>query len=474
MAYDRLSEADAAFLHIESDHEPQHVGSLSLIEGAPLRDRSGRLRIEELRGVIENRLHRVPRLRQRLVFVPLAQGAPVWVDDEGFDIGYHVRLTALPQPGDDEQLDELMGRLQSVPLDRGRPLWELWFIDGVAGDRVGLAIKSHHALGDGIANVDLALALVDLERDPPPDEAAPRWRPRPPPSSGRLMVDSAAEMLAEPVRLARSGLRAVRDPQRALTAVGDTLGAAVGFASRPVPAPWNTAVTPHRRWARATVPLSVVRAIRARHDATINDVVLGACSGALREYLVDHDDADRVAPLKAMVPVSRRAEDEHAATMGNKVSLIVVDLPVGEEDPIVSLAHIHDQTSELKGSGLADGAEHIVDLFGHVPVVAAPMARLLSRSIPMNLVITNIPGPPTPLFVRGGRVLEAYPYVEVIDGEGLTIAVVSYDDALHFGLTADRDVMPDLQLLAEGIEKAMTRLTDAMPAEAATMVDSAE
>jgi WS/DGAT/MGAT family acyltransferase len=230
------------------------------------------------------------------------------------------------------------------------------------------------------------------------------------------------------------------------------------------------AVTPHRRWARATVPLSVVRAIRGQHDATINDVVLGACSGALREYLFDHDAADRLSPLKAMVPVSRRTDGEHGATMGNKVSLIVVDLPVDEGDPTVSLARIHDQTRELKGSGLADGAEHMVDLAGHVPMLAAPMARLLSRSIPMNLVITNIPGPPTALFVGGGSVLEAYPYVEVIDGEGLTIAVLSYGDALHFGLTADRDVMPDLHLLAEGIEKAMTRMADAAPETAAEAV----
>ena len=458
MGYDRLTAADAAFLHIESDHEPQHVGSLSLIEGGPLRDESGRLRIGELRSVIANRLHRVPRLRQRLMFVPFAQGAPVWVDDETFDIDYHVRLTALPRPGDDGQLHELMGRLQSVPLDRARPLWEMWFIDGLADDRVGLVIKSHHALGDGIANVDLALALVDVERDPEPDDPAPPWVPQEPPSSLRLLVDSTGEMLAEPARLARSGLEAMRDPQRALTAVGDTVRTVVGFAARPVPAPWNTAVTTHRRWARATVPQSVVRDVRGRQDVTLNDVVLAACTEALRHYLCAHGDERRLDPLKAMVPVSRRTEDERGETLGNKVSLIVVDLPVDEADPAVALARIRDQTRDLKGSGLADGAEHMVDLAAHVPVLAAPMARLLSRSIPMNLVITNIPGPPVPLFVGGGSVLEAYPYVEVIDGEGLTIAVVSYEDALHFGLTSDRDVIPDLQVLAEGIEKAMRNL----------------
>jgi WS/DGAT/MGAT family acyltransferase len=290
------------------------------------------------------------------------------------------------------------------------------------------------------------------------------WVPRPPPSAARLLADSVRDALGEPARLARSGLEAARDPQRALTAVGDTVRTVVGFTDRPAPAPWNRVVTPHRRWARATVPLPDAQSVRGERGATINDVVLSACTIALRGYLADHGGAERTTPLKAMVPVSRRADDEHGETMGNKVSLIVVDLPVDEEDPAVGLARIHDQTSELKGSGLAEGAEHIVDLAAHVPVLAAPMARLLSRSIPMNLVITNIPGPPTTLFVGGGRVLEAYPYVEVIDGEGLTIAVVSYGDALHFGLTADRDVMPDLQLLADGIEQAVKRMAGGPPA----------
>lgn len=456
MGHDRLSAADAAFLHIETDHEPQHVGSLSLIEGAPLRDGRGRIRIEDLRAVTEARLHRVPRLRQRLSFPPLAMGPPVWVDDEHFDIDYHVRLTALPRPGDDAQLHELMGRLQSLPLDRSRPLWELWFIDGLAGDRVGLVIKTHHALGDGIANVDLAMALVDFEPDPPPDDPAPEWAPEAVPSSARLLAQGLGLLAEEPLRLAQIGVDAIREPGRALTAVRDTLRAMVSFAAQPAPAPWNRAVSVHRRWARATVPMSTIAAVRERHSVTLNDVVLEACTGALREFLLVHDD--RPQSLKAMVPVSRRGADEHGDTLGNLVSLIVVDLPAEEADPVTRLRRVQAQTRDLKGSGLADGAHHVVDLAAHVPALAAPMARLLSRSIPMNLVITNIPGPPMPLYVGGGHVLEVYPYVEVIDGEGLTIAVLSYEGNLHFGLTADRDVLPDLHLLAEGIEKAAVAL----------------
>ena len=460
MAHDRLTTADATFLHIETDHEPQHVGSLSIIEGEPLRGAEGRLRIDDLRSVIEGRLHRVPRLRQRVEFVAFSQGAPIWVDDEQFDIDYHVRLTALPRPGDDRQLHDLMGRLQSRPLDRRRPLWEMWLVDGLAGDRVGLIIKSHHALGDGIASVDLALALVDLEADPAPDEPAPPWTPRPGPSRARLLADSLGDSLTRPLTLARTGVGALRDPGPALAAAGDTIRTLAGFASRPQPAPWNTRVTPHRRWARAVVAMAAVRAVRDRHDATVNDVVLELCTASLRSFLDDHGEPTPVE-LKAMVPVSRRTDDDHGDTLGNKVSLILVDLPVGEPDPATRLHHIRRQTKELKGSGLADGAENVVALAGLVPALARPLAHLLSRSIPMNLVITNIPGPTVPLYVRGARVLEAYPYVEVIDGEGLTIAVVSYEDTLHFGLTADRDVVPDLHLLAEGIEKAAQHLAAA-------------
>ncbi len=191
MTYERLTAADTVFLRIETPHEPQHVGSLSVIEGGPLRDASGRVRFDELKDHIARRLHQVPRLRQRVMEVPYSQARPVWVDDEHFDIDYHVRLTALPRPGDDEQLTTLVSRVQSLALDRARPLWEMWFVDGLADDHVGVIIKTHHALGDGIANVDLALALVDLEPDPPPDAPVPEWTPRPAPSPNDLLTDAA-------------------------------------------------------------------------------------------------------------------------------------------------------------------------------------------------------------------------------------------------------------------------------------------
>ena len=461
MGYERLTATDASFLHIETPHEPQHVGSLSELEGGPLRDDSGHIRIDELRSFIVGRLHRVPRLRQRVLPVPLNVGHPVWVDDDRFDIDFHVRLTALPRPGDARQLEELFSRIQALPLDRSRPLWEMWFVDGLEQDRVGLIIKSHHALGDGIANVDLVLSLVDLEPDPPADDPPPAFRPRPAPAPQELLARSVVEELLRPAELARSAVGALRDPAQVRRTVGNVAASLTSFVARPRPAPWNAPVGLHRRWVRADVPLDEVKALGRSTGTTVNDVVLEICTDALRGFLLSRGEDVDDRTLKAMVPVSRRGEDEHGTTLGNKVSLIVADLPVGEHDPAVRLERIHDQTSELKASGLADGVETFVSAAGELTMLAPYVAKALSRSIPMNLVITNIPGPPVPLYVRGARVLHAYPYVEVIDDEGLTIAVVSYEGNLSFGITADRDAVPDLALVAEGIEKGLGRLRTA-------------
>ncbi|MEO0492225.1 MAG: wax ester/triacylglycerol synthase family O-acyltransferase [Actinomycetota bacterium] len=458
MGHDRLTAADAAFLRIETEHEPQHVGSLSILEGAPLRDPDGRIRLDELRAHIGGRLQRVPRLRQRVMEVPYSQGRPIWVDDDNFDVDYHVRLTALPKPGGEDQLLELMGRLQSLPLDRDRPLWELWFVDALAGDDVAMILKVHHALGDGIANVDVAVALVDLEPVGFDTEPAPPWEPAAAPSPAQLLADTWWDNAQQPQRLARHLLRAMRNPAPAQQAVKDVVRTAADFTRSATPAPWNVAVSPHRRWVHADVALSAVRRIREDRDVTINDVVLAACTGALRSFMIARGESVDGRELKAMVPVSRRTEGEHGATLGNRISLLVVDLPVDEADPVTRLDELHRRVAERKTSGVVDGAEAIVRLADGIPMLATPLTRLVSHRIPMNLVITNVPGPPMPLFLAGARVQRAYPYVEVIDDEGLTIAVVSYDDTLHFGITADRDVLPDLGDVARSIEAELATL----------------
>lgn len=461
MHYERMTPTDASFLRIETPHEPQHVGSLSVLEGAALRDERGRIRFDDVRRHVARRIHQVPRLRHKVMEVPYDQGRPVWIDDPEFDIGYHVRLTALPRPGDDEQLSVLMSRLQSLPLDRARPLWEMWIVDGLEDDQIGLILKVHHALGDGIANVDLALALIDTEPDPPPDDEPPAWHARPAPSPHRLLADSVADQLGRPRRLARSFGRVLRDPGPAITTTTNALRTAVNFANQPEPAPWNQAVSPHRRWVHADVSLELARDIKNERDVTLNDVVLAACTGALRDFLTEHGESNEERTLKAMVPVSTRAGHERGDTLGNRVSLIVVDLPVHEADPVERLNTINGLTSELKGSGLVDGAQTIIELADRITPLATPLTRFVTRRIPMNLVITNIPGPPMPLYLLGARVLRTYPYVEVIDREGLTIAVVSYEGQLFFGLTSDLDVVADLDRIAAGIEGHFLQLAEA-------------
>ena len=461
-SYERLTAADTVFLRIETPHEPQHVGSLSVLEGAPVRDGDGRIRFEHLRAHVDRRLQAVPRLRQRVMEVPYGQGRPVWVDDDHFDIEYHVRLTALPRPGDDGQLAALMSRVQALALDRRRPLWEMWFVDGLDGDRVGMIIKTHHALGDGIANVDLALALVDLEPDPPADPEPEPWTPRPAPTANDLLAASVRDQLARPGRMAQRAVDAARDPGRAISSTWNVVRAITEFAAKPNPAPWNIPVSPHRRWTHTSVAMEQVRSVRVRHGAKLNDVVLAACSGALRSFLVDHADATEFGRLTAMVPVSLRRDDQHGEMLGNLVSMMLVELPVDEPDPVQRLLRVQATTSELKADeGLVEGAHAVLDLADAITPVAGPLTRFVSRSIPMNLVITNVPGPPMPLYLCGARFERIYPYVEVIDNEGLTIAVVSYDDHLFFGLTGDRDVLADLDDLADAIADGFAELATA-------------
>ena len=464
MFYERLAAADATFLRIETPHEPQHVGSVSIIDGGPLRDDTGRVRFDEIREHVGRRLHRVSRMRQRIMEVPYGQGRPVWVDDADFDLDYHVRLTALPRPGDGDQLNELISRVQSIALDRSRPLWEMWIIDGLEDDDVGLVIKTHHALGDGIANVDLALAIVDLEADPSDEGDPPAWEPRPAPSERRLLADSVGDQMSRPLAMTKSAMRAARNPKPTIDSVTNVVRTAANFQAKPDPAPWNQPVSPHKRWVHADVSMEITRDLKAARGVSINDVVLAACSGALRELLGHRDAHTEGRVLKAMVPVSLRTDDEHGDTLGNKISLMIVDLPVDEPDPIARLDRVHATTSELKAAGNADGAEAIIKIADAITPFAVPLTQFVSRQIPMNLVITNIPGPPIPLFLLGAQIRRTYPYVEVIDNQGLTIAVVSYEGRLFFGITSDRDVIADLDDVAASIEREFLALADAVSA----------
>jgi WS/DGAT/MGAT family acyltransferase len=457
--FDRLTAQDASFLHLETDHTPMHVGSVATFEGRPFFDESGRFRIEEARELIAGRLNLVPRFRKKLMEVPLQLGRPIWVDDPHFDLSYHVRLTALPQPGTEEQLKTLMNRIQAQILDRRRPLWELWFVEGLEGDRVAIIQKTHHALVDGISGVDVATVLLDFEPDVARTDAEP-WIPASVPTPAELLAKTLAERATEPAEIARSVRAALRGPRQALGTLRETVGSLASSASMAPRAPFNVKIGPHRRFEVARTDLDRIKAIRAAHTGTVNDVVLAVVAGGLRRFLEHRgEDVDGLT-LRTMCPVSVR-DDAERMKFGNRVSAIFADLPVGIADPVERLHAVSEQMKGLKESKQAVAAERLMGLAEYAPpTILSLAARAVSRQRNVNLIVTNVPGPQVPLYCMGARMLEAFPYVGIVDNLALVVAVLSYDGQVGFGLTSDRDVLPDLHVLAEGIEKSVAELAE--------------
>jgi diacylglycerol O-acyltransferase / wax synthase len=458
MTYERLAAQDASFLHIETPERPMHVGSLAVFEGGRFFDETGRFKLEEARRIIGERLHLVPRFRKKLMNVAFQQGRPVWVDDDSFDLAYHVRLTALPRPGSEEQLRVLMGRLQAQVLDRRRPLWELWFVEGLEGGRVAIIQKTHHALIDGVSGVDVATVILDLEADPPPIEV-PQWEPQPAPTSSRLLAESVIERATQPAEIVRSVRAAFRGPRQVAERAGQVAQAVTRGAKLAPKTPFNVRIGPHRRFEVARVDLAQVKAVKRGLGATVNDVVLAVVTGALRHFLLARGESVEGLNLRVMVPVSVRDESERML-LGNRVSAILAELPVGEDDPRRRLELVHEQMAGLKESRQALGAELLVNATKYVPPTLLSLAaRLVARQRMVNLTVTNVPGPQIPLYCMGARMIEAFPYVGPIDNMALIIGILSYDGRLCFGLSADRDVVADLAVLAEGIEKGMAELS---------------
>jgi diacylglycerol O-acyltransferase / wax synthase len=461
---DRLTALDSTFLHLEKGGAHMHVASIFLFEGeAPP--------YEELRDAIDGRMHLVPRYRQRLAYVPFNQGRPVWVDDPHFNIGYHVRHTALPAPGSDDVLKRLAGRLFAQPLDRSKPLWEIWLVEGLepgpgGRERWAMLCKTHHAIVDGVSGVDITAVLLDASPEPrqivPPDKP---WAPAPPPPPAQLLADALLERATQPREIAR-GVRALgRAPRQVLNrlvegAVG--LGAMAWAGLNPAPpSPFNVEIGPHRRYTWVDADLAEFKTIKGELGGTVNDVVLAAVTLGLGRYLKrrGHDTRDLV--LKAMVPVSVRAESERGA-LGNQVSNVYAPLPVGIEDPAACLAWVHEAMGDLKESGQAVGAQVITRLGDFAPpTIMTQAARLQARQRFFNLVVTNVPGPQVPLYVLGRQMTAMYPVVPLAQRQALGIAIMSYDGALGFGLLADFDALGDLEELAEDLQAGIADLARA-------------
>ena len=458
--YDRLSALDSSFLHLEHVETPMHVGALSVFEGEPFFDETGRFRLADVRELVASRLHLIPRFRKRIMNVPLEQGRPIWVDDDHFEVAHHVRLTALPSPGTREQLLTLCTRVEAQLLERSRPLWELWFVEGLEGGHVGLIQKTHHALVDGVSGVDVATVLLDFEPaptilDPPP------WEPEPVPGTSQLLVDSLLERVTEPAERARSLRSAARGPRQLFERAGSLARQLSTMLNREMITPRtsiNGAVGRGRRFEPVQISLDEVKEVRRALGGTVNDVVLAGVAGGLREFFASRRELDDLESFKVFCPVSVRAESEHMQ-LGNRVSAMFVPLPITEADPVVRLGAIRTTTADLKDREQAVGAAFLVDLSEFAaPTLLGLAARLAHRQPFFNLICTNIPGPQVPLYCMGARMLEAYPIVPLAHTLQVGIAIVSYCGNLNFGLFADRDAVPDVDVLATGLENAFSEL----------------
>ena len=462
MPYDRLSSLDASFLRLERLETPMHVGAMSVFEGEPFFDDAGRFRLREVRELVASRLHLIPRFRKRLQSVPLDAGDPIWVDDARFDIGYHVRLTALPAPGTRSQLLALFERVQSQMLDRSRPLWELWFVEGLEGGHVALFQKTHHALVDGVSGVDVATVLLDFQPEPTVLDPPP-WEPEPGPPPARLLIDTLREYVGAPQALVNATRRAAEVPRRALDRIAELGRALATLGEGGFVAPRTSLNQPvegrSRRFGLVQVPLDDVKTVRRAFGGTVNDVVLAGVGGGLARLLDSREELHPELVLKVFCPVSVRDENQRMQ-LGNRVSAMFVPLPVGEVDAVVRLTAVQRTTTDLKEREQAVGAAVLLDLTQYAaPTLIGLAARLVHHQPLVNLVVTNVPGPQVPLYCLGGRMLEAYPMVPLSRNLNLGVAILSYCGTLHLGLLADRDQWPDLDVLEAGIDESFAELT---------------
>jgi WS/DGAT/MGAT family acyltransferase len=460
---DRLTALDTSFLHLEDHGAHMHVAAVMIFEGSPPEH-------EELVRAIEDRLHVVPRYRQRLAFVPLGQGRPRWVDDPHFNPRYHIRHTALPAPGTDDELKRLAARIFGQRLDRSKPLWEIWLVEGLADDRFALLSKTHHALVDGISGVDIVSVLFDTSPDPAPvAPPAAAWQPRPLPSSSELLAEALLERATVPGEAARGVRRVTRAPRQVAANVVTGLaglGAMAWAGLNPAPrTPLNVEIGPHRRYTWVDADLARFRAIKSAFGGTVNDVVLTAVTLGLGGWLRDRGEETDGVVLKAMVPVSVRADAERGA-LGNRVATMWAPLPVGIRDPRECFEQIHAAMTGLKESGQAVGAETLTQLADFAPpTIMSQAARLQARQRLFNLVVTNVPGPQIELFVLGRPMRRIYPVVPLARNQALGIAIMSYHGRLGFGLLADFDAMPDLDELELHLEQAIDELARAAGAD---------
>jgi WS/DGAT/MGAT family acyltransferase len=452
---DRLTAVDASFLTNESSSSHMHIGAILVFEGPPPR-------YVDLVEHVRRRLPLVPRFRQKLVVPPLEAGRPLWADDVNFNLTYHIRHTALPDPGGEEQLKKLAGRIFSQQLDRSKPLWEMWLAQNLENDRFAILTKTHHAMVDGVSGVDIGTVLFDLERDAKPLELEDDWVPQPEPGTTELVARGVADAVATPIKIAERAVDVVRNPEltarKAVEAL-EGLGEIVSAFADPAPdVPLNEEIGPHRRYVWSRSELENFKRIKDTFGGTVNDVVLAVITGALRTWLHRRRVRTEGLELRALVPVSIRAEDERG-NLGNRIALMRGPLPVYIEDPVRRLRTISDAMMGLKRSKQALGAE-VISRFNDFapPTLLAQASRMNFSTRLFNMIVTNVPGPQLPLYVLGRELEEVFPVAFLPQNHALAVAIMSYNGKVGFGLLADYDCMEDIEVISNGINDSLAEL----------------
>ena len=457
--YERLSALDNSFLLLETDTAYTHVASTQIFDAGPLRLEDGGIDFEAIKKAHAAIMHKIPRYRQVLKWIPMTD-QPVWVDDPHFDLDFHLRHTSLPHPGSLRQLKRLSARIMQQHLDRKRPMWETWVVEGLEGDRFAFISKIHHCMVDGISGVDIMQLLMSTTPDAPLP-TPPRYVPREAPSGGELLRDALARQLTMPVEAVRDFTKFTeeasdwrREVQTRLRAVASTVGSFSAAAETPI----NGPISPHRRFDWTTTAISDIKGIRKALGGSLNDVVLTIVTGAFRRFLDERGVRLDELEFQVMTPVSVRSDSERGA-LGNRVSAWIFELPLAEPDPRKQLAAITEKTTELKETKQAIGADVLLQAAEFTPSTLMSLgARNLSRMTPFNTVVTNVPGPQQPMYLLGSRLLEMYPHVPLVENIGLGIALVSYDGTMHWGINADRDLVPDLHQFVEDLESSLDEL----------------
>jgi diacylglycerol O-acyltransferase / wax synthase len=461
---DTLSTLDAEFLYLEDGISHMHIAGACVFEGTPPT-------MDELTHLVHGKMQQIPRYRQRVRSVPLELGRPIWADDPHFDLCYHLRRTALPSPGDDDTFCTLMGRLMSQPLDRHRPLWETWLVEGLEGGQWALVFKVHHCMVDGVAGAALLQVLLDIEPRTAVPEPVP-WEPAPEPSGAVKVLGAWAGLARDATAAARVIPQAVTHPlSTAQTAVPTARGVVRWLSNLGTTTPLSVkgAIGPHRSWAHSRVPLADVKAVGKAFGGTVNDVVLAGVTGGYRDLLVKQGDDVGDAVLRSLVPVSVRQEDARGV-LDNRVTAMLYELPVGVSDPVERLRLVREELGDLKGSKMAEAGAVVTELGDLAPPVAiGTVSRLMTRAMrrlpqrSITTVTTNVPGPQFPLYCLGRKMVEYRPFVPIYHGVRVATAILSYDGTVFFGVTGDYTSTPQVDVVADGTVHAIRELVDRIP-----------